>query len=92
MAFHGSKPDLKEAQISAIISIHDASVALSNNFCTFKNEPHIQQDHRQGQPGQAAEGVQVAVFQIEPLPFQIPVHFFDPHAPLVGLQGLRLSG
>jgi hypothetical protein len=80
---------VKNAQIDAVSPIYQPVLLPLDELRAARYQPHIQNDHQQGQARQAHKMPQVAAFQIKAMSFEIAKHFLNPHTAAVS--AARLS-
>jgi hypothetical protein len=84
--------DLKDAEVSAIMPIYQASHSSLHSSGADRDKPDIEECDGQSQAGQSLEVSEVGLFQVEAMAFHITEHLLNPHATAIGAQGLAFSG
>ena len=79
---------VKDAEILTIYAVYQGALPVLDRTGTNRDQPNIEQNDGQGQPGKTQNVSKVRVFQIEPVALEIAEHFRNPHSFSIGAQRL----
>ena len=86
LTINETQPNLEDTQVSSISSINQESQSTADRASTGRNQPNIQQGHRQCQTRQPILMSQHCSFQIKTMLFHVAEHFLNPHSASVSPQ------
>ena len=87
-----AEADLEDAQVAAVITVDEVTLALMNRATANGEQPDIQESHCECQARKAQEVTQHGTFQIEAVLFEVAVHFVGPDPAPIILQSHHAVG